>query len=94
LPRREEAMAGAGERGKLGVSRRARRGKKGPPRGVEKSMLIFRKGVPCRKRLFVNRLFLVVATACGKLSRSSWKPSLEWALRVPPRPKYDKSNDG
>ena len=30
-PRRKEAMAGAGERGILSVSRRARRGKKRPP---------------------------------------------------------------
>ncbi len=40
-PRRKEAMAGAGERGILSVSRRARRGKKRPPGGSRKACLIF-----------------------------------------------------
>jgi len=40
-PRRKEPMAGAGERGILGVSRRGGAGKTDPPGGSRKECLIF-----------------------------------------------------
>jgi hypothetical protein len=57
LPRRKEALAGAGERGILGVSRRAGRGKKDPARGSRKACL-FSKKRSMQIEIIVNGSFL------------------------------------
>jgi hypothetical protein len=45
VSRREEALVGAGERGKLGVSRRKLHGKKDYPRGVGMKKNVWKNGV-------------------------------------------------